>query len=116
MLLKFLFRCLRRTIVLGKRRKGRLQQVAPANTRLCLLAAGSGMAVYDSRSGEELEHDLSPLAARVLRHLERPTTIEELNHAFQDVSGFDGRREITYLEDRGLLFEEGRRYMSLVVE
>ena len=84
--------------------------------RLCLLAAGSGMAVYDSRSGEELEHDLSPLAARVLRHLERPTTIEELNHAFQDVSGFDGRREITYLEDRGLLFEEGRRYMSLVVE
>ena len=84
--------------------------------RLCFLADDSKETVYDSRSGEELEHDLTTPAARLLRHLQRPATVEALERTFQDVSQLNAAREIAYLNERGLLFEEGSRYMSLVVE
>ena len=88
---------------------------AAPQARLCLLAGDGDESVYDSRTGDEREYPLSPLAARVLRHLERPATVEGLDRAFEGVSGFDGATQMAYLKERHLLFEENGRFMSLVV-
>lgn len=84
--------------------------------RLCFLEDEQGRSVYDSRSGEEREYELSLQAASMLRLLEKPATIEGLAEALGDFSGLDAAREIAYLNSRGLVFEENGRYMSLVLE
>lgn len=84
--------------------------------RLCFLEDESGVSVYDSRSGEECEHELTPFAARLLRELERPLSMENLARAMGDTPDKALTNEIADLCDLGLLFEENGRYMSLVVQ
>jgi magnesium-protoporphyrin IX monomethyl ester (oxidative) cyclase len=82
--------------------------------RLCFLE--DEPTVYDSRSGEEREYSLTEQTKRVLDLLVQPTTALQVTNAFADVSGFDAQREIAFLQERDLLFEENGRYLSLVVE
>ena len=84
--------------------------------RLCFLEGDSGAVVYDSRSGEEREHVLTPLAARVLHALRKPAGAAELRQAFAGVAASDAHREIGRLLEGGLLFAENERYLSLVTD
>lgn len=76
------------------------------------IAAGGGH-VEDSRSGELVRHDVSPLAIALLELLERPLGMERIS---QQVGRSDDvvEREVEQLAQQGLLFEEGDRLMSLV--
>jgi ribosomal peptide maturation radical SAM protein 1 len=70
--------------------------------------------VYDSRSGDAVEHLLEQPAMEVLKYLEKPRTwagLESLGHS----QGLDPARELGLLQDDGLVFEEDGSFMSLVL-
>ncbi|MBZ9770995.1 RiPP maturation radical SAM C-methyltransferase [Mesorhizobium sp. CO1-1-8] len=74
-----------------------------------------GRAVYDSRTGEAVEHRLSPLGRDILECLDRPMSMAGL----QDALGADEHRisrEIAIFDDCRLIFKERGRILSLVCE
>ncbi len=83
--------------------------------RLCLVREGSQVLVYDSRSGAARQHALSPRTQAVLAALDRPRTAAELAAGVPDLSVPEAERELAFLRERGLLFEEDGRYLSLVI-
>lgn len=74
---------------------------------------GSSKVIYDSRSGEVVEHELRPEAAAILEHLTIPKRKADIVSIF---STFDAETELAMLLDKGLVFEEEQRYLSLVVQ
>ena len=95
-------------------RKRWLGEDGRPQARLCFLEDASGRTIYDSRSGEETEHEISPIAKQVLDFLERPARVEHVVQALADVPRADVQREVETLDGMGLLFEEGDRYLGLV--
>jgi ribosomal peptide maturation radical SAM protein 1 len=83
--------------------------------RLCLLEGEGPESVYDSRSGEELEQDLSVVAKQILVQLERPARVADVAQALVDVSADVLAREMAWLIERGWVFEEEGRYLNLVI-
>jgi hypothetical protein len=83
-----------------------------AQARLCFAWDEADSVIYDSRTGEELEHPVSPALKRVLEALELPLRPAALAARLQ---GIDTGRALRFLSERNLLFEEAGRYMSLVV-
>lgn len=69
--------------------------------------------VYDSRSGIEVEHKLSCDATALLQHLVIPKRLSDIISIFNN---FDAAAEVASLCQKGLLFEEDQRFLSLVVE
>ena len=82
--------------------------------RLCFTEDAAGRTIYDSRSGDDAEQEISPAAKAVLEFLERPARIEQVARHLLDLPREDVEREIGTLDRLGLLFEEDGRYMSLV--
>ncbi|MCC7146866.1 MAG: RiPP maturation radical SAM C-methyltransferase [Phycisphaeraceae bacterium] len=76
----------------------------------------TGLVVHDSRSGEVREVPLSPLAARLLRELESPRSIPRLAYSLPETSEQQVRDCLEDLDRFGLLFVEGHRYLSLVLQ
>lgn len=71
--------------------------------------------VYDSRSGEVVYHELDELGAEVLSQLEKPVSAKRLASLMEKKD----EAVAAHLEDlhrKGLVFKEGDRYMSLVLE
>jgi ribosomal peptide maturation radical SAM protein 1 len=69
--------------------------------------------VYDSRNGQESEHEPGANGKAILEHLVVPKRRSDVISLFPN---FDADKEITRLQQMGLLFEEDGRLMSLVVE
>jgi ribosomal peptide maturation radical SAM protein 1 len=86
--------------------------VAP---HLFLKEDGDTTFVYDSRSGEGVEHRLSEVSIHVLKHLEKPRRALDLAKAFSHFPGFDVEKELAMLRERGLIFHENERFLSLVL-
>ncbi|HEX8904259.1 MAG TPA: RiPP maturation radical SAM C-methyltransferase [Longimicrobiaceae bacterium] len=68
--------------------------------------------VFDSRSGAPEEHPLTEAAKKVLDGL---ATAKKLPNLAKELPGIDVEGEVARLMQKGLLFHEGERYMSLVV-
>ena len=83
--------------------------------RLCFLDDPSAWIVYDSRSGEEREQEISPAAKRILDHLAKPASAENVTRAMADLPPGEAERELEFLRQQGWLFEEEGRYLSLLV-
>ena len=83
--------------------------------RLCFLEDPSACIVYDSRSGEEREREISPTAKRILDHLVRPARVADVKRALADLPDGEAERELAFLRQQGWLFEEDGRCLSLVV-
>jgi ribosomal peptide maturation radical SAM protein 1 len=71
--------------------------------------------VYDSRSGEVVEHQIDQTTREVLKQLNRPRRIAEVTKDVGYVQGFDPAKQIAFLQDLGLVFEEDERFLSLVL-
>ncbi len=84
-----------------------------ARPRLEWRRGDTSTVVRDSRDGAEIEHVLEGHAAALLRHLTNPRSLRDLVATFQDVAV---ERELAGLLDKGLLFEEDGRYLSLIVD
>ena len=75
-----------------------------SEARLCLVRDGGAAFVYDSRDGKPMQHALDATTLAALELLEQPRPATE-------VSG----EALTFLRERGLVFEEDGRCLSLVV-
>ena len=82
--------------------------------RLCF--QDNSRTVYDSRSGSVIEHSLGAAALSILESLAKPTRLEDIVKVFSEEKGFDAVNEIESLEKKGLVFHEGERFFSLVLE
>jgi ribosomal peptide maturation radical SAM protein 1 len=75
---------------------------------------GTRPTIYDSRSGKVIEHEVSEIGKQVLEHLTKPRKIADLASDLSQIPNFNPEAEVASLRDRGLVFEEGERFLSLV--
>jgi ribosomal peptide maturation radical SAM protein 1 len=80
---------------------------------LCFERPG-GTTIRDTRSGEEVIHDVGAAGRRVLAALVRPATASELETLAGGEPALDLEAEVGRLLDLGLLFEDRQRLLSLV--
>jgi len=71
--------------------------------------------VYDSRPDEPVEHELGDTGRQILEQLSTPRKLAGLAQALPHVPDAQLDEELALLRDRGLIFEEGDRLMSLVL-
>lgn len=103
----------RQEVELWRKRWDSNQSVPP---ELSLTHEGASWVVYDSRSGDASEYELDDVAAQVLKQLATPRTLAGLASSFSHLEGFNPDRQVGLLQERGLLFQEGGRFFSLVVD
>lgn len=84
--------------------------------KLVLHENGSGGMITDSRSGEVKEYPITAIGSRILNILaDKPKRVGDVAREFSDVAGFNAAREVANLREKGLLFQEEDRYLSLVL-
>jgi len=71
--------------------------------------------IYDSRTGAVVEHVLDGNARAVLEYLAKPTRMEDIVKVFSPENGIDVPGVMASLEEKGLIFQEGDRFFSLVL-
>src|SRR5215217_350507 len=71
--------------------------------------------VYDSRSGNAVEHKISEAGLEVLRACNKANRIAQLKAQLGHLPDFDAEKEVAYLRERGLLFQEHERLLNLVL-
>jgi ribosomal peptide maturation radical SAM protein 1 len=76
---------------------------------------GDSTVVYDSRSGQVIEHALGEAGIQVLKYLEKPRRALDLAAALNFIPHLEPEKELALLERRGLIFQENGRYLSLVL-
>lgn len=78
--------------------------------RLCFASDGTSWAVYDSRSGQETETEITKTEKSILDTLNRPRTKESLT----DTHGPDSAAILKKLQKQNWLFKENNLYLSLI--
>jgi bacteriocin maturation radical SAM protein 1 len=72
--------------------------------------------VFDSRSDTVIEHQVGETGKAILDFLSRPGRIDGVLKGLSHIQGLDIEKEIRLLQQKGLLFQEGDRFLSLVLE
>jgi ribosomal peptide maturation radical SAM protein 1 len=80
---------------------------------LCFERPG-GTTIRDTRSGREVIHDVGEAGRRVLAALVRPVAAAELAALTAGQPALDLPAELARLDERGLIFEDRQKLMSLV--
>ena len=83
--------------------------------KLHLKYKGDQPVVHDTRSGRLVEHPITDVSVEALKFLDKPQRISNLAAEFGHIAGFDAAKEVAYMKEKGLLFQEGDRYVSLVL-
>ncbi len=78
--------------------------------RLKLERVGGGYRICDSRGGEEVGYAVGDKTVQMLEYLELPRRMREVGAHFGEEAA---EREVAYLRERGLIFEERGRMMGL---
>jgi hypothetical protein len=71
--------------------------------------------IYDSRFGSVIEHDVGEVGKEILDYLSKPAWIADLDGVFSAKYGDEASNHIASLQEKGLVFREGDRLLSLVV-
>ena len=74
---------------------------------------GDSTVVYDSRSGEGEEFDVGAIGKQILESLDKAKDLGTLARQVSHLS-VDAEKEVALLQERGLIFQEGPRYLNLV--
>lgn len=72
--------------------------------------------VIDSRGGAEITHVIGPAAAAMLKHAAKATRVDQLREMFTPLYGADVDTALAWLDQAGLVFCEGDRIVSLIIE
>ena len=83
-------------------------------SRLFFRENGRADVVYDSRTGEVVEHEVGEVGKQVLEQLIKPKRIDKLTADLQHIPDFDPEKQLSFLHEKGLVYHDGDRYMSLV--
>lgn len=84
--------------------------------KLLLRESGDQNFITDSRSGEVLEYPITATSARILDVLaDKAKRVGDVARELSDVEGLNAAEEIAFLREKGLLFQEEDRYLSLVL-
>ena len=78
-------------------------------------AGESDSVVFDSRSGEVVEHRLTDIGRQILQHFSRPGRVVDLASSLSHVPQHALVEEMHLLQQKGLLFHEAEKCMSLVL-
>ena len=90
------------------------REVAELHPQLFFKEGKDCMMIYDSRSGRAVEYQISPTTKLVLEYLAEPRRLSDLSK-LDLASHFDLDEEIATLTSHGLIFEEDKRFISLVL-
>jgi magnesium-protoporphyrin IX monomethyl ester (oxidative) cyclase len=74
--------------------------------------------IYDSRfapAGDVREYPVTPAVRQLLAHLDETRKVSSLAAGLGHVEGLDLERDLAFLRERGLLFEEDGKALSLVL-
>ncbi len=72
--------------------------------------------IFDSRSGEPVEYEIGePMATALGMMYDRPKRVADLEKVLGYLPGFDAATTMNFLKERGLVFQEGDRYIALVL-
>ena len=82
---------------------------------LYLSENGGPAVIHDSRSGQPAEHEINEVTKQVLGLLNKPGRISDLASALGHIPDFEPSKEIAYLQEKGWVFQEHDRYLSLVL-
>lgn len=82
---------------------------------LYLKSNGNQQIVHDTRSGELIEHRLTDTAVRVLNFMIKPQRVINVADAMGHLPGFEAASAVGELHEKGLLFQEEDRFLSLVL-
>lgn len=87
-----------------------------ARAELYVVRRGDELVIHDSRSGRRIEHVIAPSTWSVLLAFEKPAPIEraaaEVQKTLPDI---DMAREMEFLVSKELVFQEGERFINLVL-
>jgi hypothetical protein len=75
---------------------------------------GTEPVIYDSRFGIPIEHGLSKINYQILEFLNKPRRFTDIAARMSSIPGFNIESDITLLNEKGLIFQEDERYMSIV--
>lgn len=84
--------------------------------QLTFVLKDDSRSVLDTRSGAEVHHALDPLAMRILDCVVEPTSRAKLVEQLSDASATEVGAQLEVLKERGLVFQEEDRFISLVIE
>jgi len=76
---------------------------------------GDETLIHDSRSRQEVQYPISETTQRILQYLDQPHKKADLLKQFDQFSPAEIEQTMVFLQERGLLFEEDDRFMSLVL-
>jgi ribosomal peptide maturation radical SAM protein 1 len=71
--------------------------------------------IYDSRSGEVRVHRVSAVGRQILDHLQKAARCSDLELRLPAVAKSEIEQEVMELQEKGLVFTEGQKYLSLVL-
>ncbi|MGB7922910.1 MAG: RiPP maturation radical SAM C-methyltransferase [Pyrinomonadaceae bacterium] len=75
---------------------------------------GQSTVVFDSRTGKPVEHEVGATGRQVLECLNKAKALSTVAKELSHIPDFNPEKEIALLQERGLVFEEDRRYLNLV--
>ena len=84
--------------------------------QLSMREEGDEFVIYDSRSGKAEEYAITKVHARMLRSMEiKPKDPIDLARELSSVPGIDAGKELAYLQEKGLVFEEKGRFLTVAL-
>jgi ribosomal peptide maturation radical SAM protein 1 len=72
--------------------------------------------VCDTRHGTVIDHQVGEAGKAILNFLSKPGRIDAISKGLSHVEGLDVEKELHTLQHKGLLFQEGERMLTLVLE
>jgi ribosomal peptide maturation radical SAM protein 1 len=83
--------------------------------KLCFKKYSEALVVFDSRSDRPVEHKISEISYQILKFLDKPQRISDVAAKIPANPGFNIESEVSFLQENGLVFQEGERYMNIVL-
>ena len=71
--------------------------------------------IYDSRFGDVRDYPITPAVKHLLLSLEDTRRLSSLCNSIEPCEGLDLERDLAWVQERGLLFEEDGKALSLVL-
>jgi ribosomal peptide maturation radical SAM protein 1 len=77
---------------------------------------GDSDVVFDSRSGSVTEYSVGAAGKAILNYLSKPAWKEDIVKVFAPEFGLDVASHIEFLQEKGVVFQEGDKLISLVID